>query len=129
LGSHLVPAALRAAGMTLTTMHEAGYAPDTKDAVWIPEVAERRWVILTKDKNIRHDSLELRAVLTASAFYFTLGGGNYTAADMVQIILHHRPTVQRLVTYREPPVVAQLNRNELLLRGDDGKVRMVKRKL
>jgi PIN like domain len=114
--------------MSITTMREAAYAPDTKDATWIPEVAARGWVILTKDKTIRRDSLELGAVLAARAFYFTLGGQNYLAAEMVAIILHHRTTMERLVMHRDPPVVAQLNRHEVLLRGDDGKLRMIKRK-
>ena len=74
----------------------------------IPEVAARRWVILTKDKAIHRDSLELRAVLAAHAYYFTLGGGNYTGAEMAEIILHHRATMERLVVHRGPPIVAQL---------------------
>ncbi len=68
--------------MSITTMREAAYAPDTKDATWIPEVAARGWVILTKDKTIRRDSLELGAVLAARAFYFTLGGQNYLADEI-----------------------------------------------
>lgn len=67
--------------MDIITLAEAGYALDTEDAVWIPEVARTQWVILTKDKAIRRDSLELGAALVSRAFYFTLGGGNYTAGS------------------------------------------------
>jgi hypothetical protein len=85
-------------------------------------------VILTKDKAIRRDSLELRAVLAAEAFYFTLGGGNYTGSEMAEIILYHHATIERLVAHRDPPIVAQLNRHELLLRRNDGALQAVKRR-
>jgi len=114
--------------MDVITLAEASFESDTEDAVWIPAVAAKHWVILTKDKRIRRDSLELTAVLTARAFYFTLGGGNYTAEDMARIILHHRSAIERLVRHQTPPVIAQLNRHELLLRSSDGELQPVKRK-
>ena len=67
-------------------------------------------------------------MLTSRAFYFTLGGANYTARDMAEIILSHQATIERLVTNSQPPVVAQLNRHELLLRHNDGSLRPVKKK-
>ena len=114
--------------MDVITLAEAGYAHDTEDAEWIPEVAAKQWVILTKDKAIRRDSIELGAALASRAFYFTLGGANYTAEEMAAIIVHHLVTIERIVRHRAPPVIAQLNRQELLLRGDDGMLRTVKRK-
>jgi hypothetical protein len=47
---------------------------------------------------------------------------------MAQIILYHRPTIERLVTNAAPPVIAQLNKHELLLRHADGSLRPAKRK-
>jgi hypothetical protein len=115
--------------MDVVTLAEAGYAHDAEDAEWIPEVAAKRWVILTKDKAIRRDSIELGAALSSRAFYFTLGGGNYTAEEMGTIILYHLATIERLVRHRDPPVIAQLNRHELLVREDGGELRAAKRKL
>jgi hypothetical protein len=114
--------------MDIITLAEAGYAHDTEDAVWIPEVAAKHWVILTKDRAIRRDSIELGAALVSRAFYFTLGGGNYAAKEMGSIILHHLATIEALVRHRQAPVIAQLNRHELLLRSDDGELRPIKRK-
>jgi hypothetical protein len=128
LGAHIVPKALRAQGMDLITLAEAGYEHDAEDAEWIPKVAGKGWVILTKDKRIRLDSLELGAALASRAYYFTLGGGNYTGAEMADIILYHRSTIERLVRHRQPPIVAQLNRAELLLRAADGSLHPVKRR-
>ena len=128
MGAEAVPNALRGAGMMLTTMEEAGYPRDAKDVDWIPEVAARGWVILTKDKNIRRTSLELEAVLASDARFFTLGKASYSAAAMAAIVLHHRDTIERLVLYRQAPVIVQINKGEVLLRGKDGQLRRVKRK-
>lgn len=85
LGAHVLPTMLREAGMNVRTMHEEGFAPDVEDVAWIPVIAERGWVIVTKDKNKRRDTLELRAVLTASARYFALGKGERSVTDMGEI--------------------------------------------
>lgn len=61
-------------------MQDAGYAQDVEDIVWIPEVAAKGWIILTKDRNIRRDTLELQVTLNANAKLFTLGKGHYSAA-------------------------------------------------
>jgi hypothetical protein len=65
LGNYDLPATLRGAGMQLQTHKEAGYAHDTPDVVWIPEVAAAGMVILTKDKDIRRDRLELLVTIEA----------------------------------------------------------------
>jgi len=55
LGTNIVPAALGAIGVRVET-YESLYPNDPRvpDHVWIPEGAHRGWVILTKDKRIRH---------------------------------------------------------------------------
>jgi len=53
-GGDIVPGSLRSAGVEVRTYAEL-HPSDSKvpDHEWIPEVAERGWVILTKDKRIR----------------------------------------------------------------------------
>jgi hypothetical protein len=43
--------------------HGQHFAPGTEDAVWLPFVGEKGWVLLTKDKRIRFNELEKAAVL------------------------------------------------------------------
>jgi hypothetical protein len=128
LGAHVLPDLLRDAGMHVRTMQDKGFPPDVEDTAWIPVIAERGWAILTKDKNIRRDSLELRVVLATGAFYFTLGKADRSAREMGEIILHHRATIERLIVHREPPVVAQINATEVLMRAAGGELRPVKRR-
>jgi len=49
------------------------FAPDTKDAIWIPQVAEWEWILVTRDKRIRTRPLEIEARVRSglSAFVFT----------------------------------------------------------
>lgn len=128
MGAHVLPAALRAAGLDVRTMQDEGFVQDVEDIEWIPAIAKRGWVIITKDKNIRRDSLELRAVLASAAYYFTLGKADRTATEMGEILLRHRATIERLVAHRSPPVVAQVNSTEVLLRDANGQLRPVKRR-
>lgn len=46
---------LRAFGENVQHLREtfAPDTPDTKDAVWIPQVAEWGWILVTRDKRIR----------------------------------------------------------------------------
>jgi PIN like domain len=37
-----------------------------RDIEWLPEVGELRWIVLTKDKNIRRRQLEVDAILNAN---------------------------------------------------------------
>lgn len=112
--------------MSLKTMQEEGFAQDVEDCDWIPDIAARGWIIITKDKNIRRDTLELRAVMASRARYFTLGKADRSATEMVAIVLRHRPTIERLVQHRTPPVVAQINMSEVLLRDANGELHAVK---
>lgn len=109
-------------------MQDAGYAQDVEDIVWIPEVAAEGWIILTKDRNIRRDTLELQVTLNANAKLFTLGKGHYSAAQIAEIFLHHRVTIERVCAHRKPPIVGHVNRSELRLRSPDGEMQLVKRK-
>lgn len=67
-------------------------------------------------------------MLDARARYFTLGKADRKAQEMAEIILHHRAAIERLLANRKPPVVAQINKSEVLLRLPNGELRKVKRK-
>jgi hypothetical protein len=102
-----VGAALRAAGaaVELHDDHFAGAAPDDQ---WIPEVTNRGWVILTKDKTIRRRPDELQALLTSRARVFTLPSGNLRGDAMAERFVRHLPEMERLALSQPPPFVANL---------------------
>lgn len=46
LGRHILPGALERAGFVVER-HDLHFEPDTPDEVWIPQVAQRGWVIVS----------------------------------------------------------------------------------
>lgn len=76
--------------------------------MWLPVVAEKRWIILTKDKAIRYNELEQRAVIQSRAREFVFSSGNLTAAQMAEALVSALPKMQRLARRTEPPFIASI---------------------
>jgi hypothetical protein len=53
--------------------HHAHFDQDTPDALWLPVVGERGWVVLTKDKAMGKNLIELKAI-ARRAFGFLCKG-------------------------------------------------------
>ncbi len=51
----------------LVYMHNQVFPDRTPDHVWIPYVADRGWIILTRDRRLRSRHLEWMALLRAKA--------------------------------------------------------------
>jgi predicted nuclease of predicted toxin-antitoxin system len=102
-----VPQALRAAGAQVE-IHDDHFAQNAPDEQWIPDVAGRGWVILTKDKNIRRRAGEREAAVTAQARIITLTSGNMRGEDMANLFVGHLPEMEQLATTHPPPFVAIL---------------------
>jgi predicted nuclease of predicted toxin-antitoxin system len=102
-----VVGALRAAGARVEA-HDDHFAQDAADEQWIPDVAARGWVILTKDKNIRRRAGEREALVTASARIITLTSGNMRGADMAALFVGHLAEMEQLAATTPAPFVAIL---------------------
>jgi predicted nuclease of predicted toxin-antitoxin system len=103
-----VARALRDAGISVE-IHDDHFPQKHKDVDWIPEVTDRGWVIMTKDKNIRRKREELEALRAAGARVFALTSGNITAEDMVELLLEHREAMEKCVSSQPAPFVATVN--------------------
>ena len=64
-------AGLREFGEDVQHLREA-FPPDTKDPVWIPQVAAWGWILVTRDKRVRSRPLEAEAIVRSglSGFVF-----------------------------------------------------------
>ncbi|AWM39707.1 hypothetical protein C1280_23705 [Gemmata obscuriglobus] len=100
-----VAAALRAAGATVE-IHTDNFAQDVEDTTWIPRVAAKGWVILTKDKNIRRRHGEREATLLSAARMFTLSSGSMRGAVMAEIFVSQLDAMEQLATALAPPFLA-----------------------
>jgi predicted nuclease of predicted toxin-antitoxin system len=100
-----VATALRNAGATVE-VHDDHFAQDATDEAWIPDVAARSWIILTKDKNIRRRPSEREAVLLGSARVFTLCSGNMRGVEMAALFVAHLDQMEAVADGLQPPFVA-----------------------
>ena len=51
---------------------EDAFEHDTKETAWLPEVGQRGWIVISRDKKIRTRPAERRALLEARAGCFIL---------------------------------------------------------
>lgn len=107
LGRHLVPDALGRSG-ALVEIHDDHSGRDTDDSEWVTAVAERGWVILTKDNRIRHRPLERSAVGAAKARMFVLTSGNLSGSEMAKIFCKHLERMSRISRSESPPFIARV---------------------
>ena len=66
----------------------------TSDEVWLDECGKRGWIVLTRDKHIRHRKLEREALKSAGVCSFALTAGAATAQEVADTIV---PLIQKLV--------------------------------
>ncbi len=106
LGRRIV-ADLRAAGFQVEE-HSAHFADDAPDAEWLAEAGRRGWVVLTKDKAVRRNALELVAILVGEVACFSLGHGNLKAEQMAQAFVAARSRMEKAVRRYDPPMTASV---------------------
>ncbi|MFO0756554.1 MAG: hypothetical protein U0359_08695 [Byssovorax sp.] len=108
LGRGIVVETLRAASQVVHA-HDDHFAQNTLDTEWLTEIGRRGWVVLTKDKNIRSNQLELRALLQANVACVMLGRGNHTAEEMGKLFADHLRSIERALRRFHLPLVATLS--------------------
>ncbi|MCO5167480.1 MAG: hypothetical protein M9894_14125 [Planctomycetes bacterium] len=94
LGTKDVPNALRAAGVTVACLIDH-FRHDEEDAVWLPSVGQRGWVVLTKDKWIRRRSNEIEALKAAGVAAFILSARGLSGQQMGAAFVAALPGMQR----------------------------------
>ena len=102
--SALVAAALRDTGVEVR-LHREFFADDEKDEIWLPDVAQRGWIILTRDKWIRRRPLEKQALIASGARAFVLTSGNLRGREMADILVKHIGRMERLARVTKPPFI------------------------
>lgn len=95
---------LREAGANVE-LHDDHFAQTTPDSIWIRDVSEKGWVILTKDKNIRRARGEREDVLLAAARVFTLTSGSMSGDEMASIFIASLSAMELVASSQSPPFV------------------------
>ena len=90
--------------------HRDFHPRGTLDEIWLPFVAERAWVVLTKDKRNRFNEIERDAVRRHRVREFYFGSGNSTGAEMAEALEKAIPEMKKISRIYDPPVVGSVTR-------------------
>ena len=100
--------------------HADHFAPETADAVWLPEVGRRGWIVVTHDQRIRYKTNELAAVVEHGVAML-LVVGHAPFPRLAEHFVHTIPRIEAFLALHRPPYIAKVLRpapRELARRGD-----------
>ena len=106
-------------------LHRHHFVGNEKDRVWIPQVAERGWTIITADKNIMLRPYEKLAVVEAKARLLIVSMGKRGSDEkMATTIANTYPRIVERFNAQNAPLVLGLNlpSDEDILRGKSGRL-------
>lgn len=90
--------------------HHDHFAPDAADEDWMPAVAGRSWVIVTRDFAVKRRPAERAAWTAAGAIIVMLRGDKLSGADMATMLLaaHAHGRLDNFIRKRTAPMVLYL---------------------
>ncbi|GAA2506533.1 hypothetical protein [Winogradskya humida] len=94
-----VVAALRDAGETVHTLAEVfgeQVSQDVQDTSWIARAGSQEWAALTKDRRIRHVTLERDAVREHNVQLFALANANLGFTEMAGAFVAAMPRIHEI---------------------------------
>lgn len=105
------------------------YFAGMQDVEWLPRVGANRWILLTKDKNIRRRQLEVDAILNSGVRAFVVTAIGLHREDLAKLVLMVMPKIQRICQQRGPfifnitasGVVSQISNRKLRRRASKGR--------
>jgi PIN like domain len=111
LGTSAVPEALEPAlldGEAVVVLDDH-FESDTRDAVWIPDVGARGWVILTKDTAMRRNPLEFRALLSANTAVFFFANAGLPGPKVGDALALALPGIRTAIRRFKVPFMGRVN--------------------
>ena len=84
------------------------FGSGTQDVEWLPLVGARRWILITKDKQIRKRGIELQALRQAEVKAFVLTAAGLTGNEQALVLKNALPAMLRLLRRRTATFVARV---------------------
>lgn len=115
LGRKQIPDALRARGFVVHTMFSVFGAREesVSDAEWLEIAGRNRWLVLTKDDQIRRNPAEIAAIQAHSARVLCITSANLTGALQVSRILQNLTRIIGIAEREVPPYVYGIYASEI----------------
>ena len=108
LGQTIVPAALRALGITVhTEVSVFGRVREgVPDSVWLERAGSEGWVVFTKDAMIRYRIAERAALASGMVRAFVLAQGNLSGSDQAERFVRNIHRIRRACRSQGPFIYA-----------------------
>lgn len=110
LGKYVIAKALRDAGHPVE-IHDAHLPVDAPDEDWIKLISSRGWIGLTKDKQIRYRTAEIRAIKEYGARVIVIRAKNQTGPELAELLVKYHSRIQQFVARENAPFIAGINRS------------------
>jgi hypothetical protein len=107
LESYSLRDALKQLGLRVE-MHNYSFDADAEDVDWLPVVARREWVILSKDQ---FNWLERQAIRNARVGHFFSFKGAFQGAEQVSIICKAIPHMLQMLDKTSAPFIAKIHKS------------------
>lgn len=88
-----------------------GYAHNTPDDVWLADVGQKGWIVLSQDHRFHLSEASRRAIAQHSIGCFYLGGANERVWDTARFLLSQWDRMTEIVETATPPYIYRLKRN------------------
>jgi hypothetical protein len=121
LGRIVVAEALRAIGEHVE-LHHNHFEQAATDQQWLVPAGKRGWVVLTKDRHIKTNQIEIASLIQANVACFNLVSAEMSGPDMAAAFVAAMRDMKRMLMRIQRPFVANVSRSgrvDLLLRYSD----------
>jgi|GEM_PF-1855652 len=92
----------------LVHMHREMFPDRTPDRIWIPEVARRGWIIVTRDKRLQTRHIEWMAFLRAKARVLWFRGDRASNVEITEGFLAALPNIDERTATLTPPYIIKV---------------------
>lgn len=106
LGGKKIVHRLKGAGLNVRA-HDEFFDQDTDDPTWIKHAAKQGWIILSADRHIRLNRVELEAIATAKASVFMPSLKHDRAVEAIaDAVISAMRKIRQVIATHRPPFVA-----------------------
>ncbi|HLD09404.1 MAG TPA: hypothetical protein VJB68_05105, partial [Methylophilaceae bacterium] len=88
--------------------HHQKFVQNCPDVEWLPIVGKEKWIVITRDKNIRRKPNELQAFKENDVIAIVLSSGSSSqasAADTAELLVRLYPKLMRKIQAAKPPAM------------------------
>jgi PIN like domain len=92
----------------LVHMHKQVFPDRTPDRIWIPDVASRGWIIVTRDRRLQNRHIEWMAFLRAKARVLWFKGDRASNIEITEGFLSALVKIDKLTSDLRPPYIIKV---------------------